>query len=81
MNEYLWPHARTLPVRRDRTLRWTFSFFCFGSFFFFGLNCPAVAFGHFSLFLVEFVLLFMLYFFFWSGGAQRHLKYARHLTF
>lgn len=30
---------------------------------FFGLNCPAVAFGHFSLFLVEFVLLFMLYFF------------------
>lgn len=63
MNEYLWPHARTLPVRRDRTLRWTFSFFCFGCFLFFGLNCPAVAFGHFSLFLVEFVLLFMLYFF------------------
>lgn len=33
------------------------------AFLFFGLNCPAVAFGHFSLFLVEFVLLFMLYFF------------------
>lgn len=29
----------------------------------------------------SFCFLCIIFFFFWSGGAQRHLKYARHLTF